>query len=176
MDLSLKDAPTDLITKFFEVLTRLPNLRTLDLLSVSDRSPVTKGLKRKCAKFPSIREMTVCVTYEDFIKSCPNLESLTFRGGLWNIRYKTMELCGAELKRVGGLGAYIHPNVMCEFLKVPSGLRQSLNELQLWYRTARSFRRSRFTVPSKMYVSTSHQQCVGVAHDEPHNSSKVGTL
>ena len=71
------DAPKDLMNKFVDTLARLPNLRTLELLSVSRRGPVTAGLKRKCANFPSIREMAVNVTYPDFIRSCPNLEGLT---------------------------------------------------------------------------------------------------
>ena len=154
MDLSFDDAPKGLMRKFVDVLTRLPNLRTLDLLSVGHRTPVTKGLKRKCAKFPSIREMTVCITYPDFIRSCPNLESLNFRRGFGNNCSKALGLYGTELKRVGGLGTTISSNVECEFSKVPSSPRQSLNapELQLWYRTARSFRRSRFTLPSTTYV------------------------
>jgi len=117
------------MTKFVDVLTRLPNLRTLDLLSVSNRVPVTLGLvESEIAKFPSIREMSVCVTYPDFIGSCPNLESLTFRRGFWNLCSKALRDYGAELKRVGGI---IDSNVECELLKAPSGPRQSLIELQL---------------------------------------------
>ena len=53
MDLRLKDAPDDLMDKFIDTLVRLPNLGTLELLNVSDGSPVTTVLERKCAKFPN---------------------------------------------------------------------------------------------------------------------------
>jgi len=109
--------------KFVDVLTKLPNLRTLDLLSIGHRTPVTNGLRRKCAEFPSIREMTVCVAYPDFIRSCPNLESLTFRRHFWNNCSKALRLYGAELKRVGGLKTTIDSDVECEFPKVPSSPR-----------------------------------------------------
>ncbi|KAF9645681.1 hypothetical protein BDM02DRAFT_3189524 [Thelephora ganbajun] len=103
VDLSFKDAPNDLMKKFIDTLVRLPNLRMLELLSVSHRSPVTTGLKRKCAHFPSIREMTVCSMYPDFIRSCPNLESLTFRRGFVLHSYATISSYGAGLKRVRGV-------------------------------------------------------------------------
>ena len=79
VDLSFSDTPKDLMMKFVDALVRLPNLKTLDLWDVSHRSPVTRGLKRKCAEFPSIREKTIRSAYPDFIRSCPNLESLIFR-------------------------------------------------------------------------------------------------
>jgi len=66
-------------------------------------SPVTAGLKRKCAKFPNIREMTVDDTYPDFIRSCPNLEGLTFRYSLGSSVYTALESYGAGLKRVEGV-------------------------------------------------------------------------
>ena len=118
MDLSFKDAPNDLMTKFVDVLVRLPNLRTLELLGVSHRSPVTRGLKRKCAKFPNIREMIVCSTYPDFIRSCPNLESLTFRHGSPE-DHNALSSYGAELKRVGGVDFSIS-DVECESTDVRS--------------------------------------------------------
>ena len=73
VDLFFKDAPKDLMTKFVDVLVQTPNLRKLELLGVTHRSPVTKGLKRKYARFPNIREITICSKYPDFIRSCPNL-------------------------------------------------------------------------------------------------------
>ena len=115
MELSFKDAPKDLMTKFVDVLVRLPNLRTLELLEVSHRVPVTRGLKRKCAKFPGIREMTVCSKYTDFIRSCPNLESLTFRDCSVGDCSATLHLYGAELKRVGGVDVFLGSGVRCEF-------------------------------------------------------------
>jgi len=119
VDLSFKNAPKDLMTKFVDALVRLPNLKTLELLGVSHRSPVTRGLKRKCAKFPSIREMIVCSTYSDFIRSCPNLESLTFRYGAVQSSSMTLSSYGAELKRVAGVGIYRGSGVECEFPKLP---------------------------------------------------------
>ena len=117
MDLSVKEAPSDLMTKFVDVLARLPNLRTLELLHVTRRTPVTNGLKRKCAKFPSIREMTVCSTYPDFIRSCPNLESLSFRHGFGNGSSRALGLYGAGLKRVRGVVISRDSNVECELPK-----------------------------------------------------------
>ena len=114
MDLSFKDTPKDLMTKFVDVLVRLPNLRVLELLGVTHRSPVTRGLKRKCARFPNIREMTVSSIYPDFVRSCPNLESLTFRYGLVENSSTTLGSYGAELKRVGGVAIYHSLDVECE--------------------------------------------------------------
>jgi len=120
VDLSFRDAPDDLMKKFIDTLVRLPNLRTLELLSVSHRSPVTAGLRRKCAKFPSIREMTVCSMYPDFIRSCPNLESLTFRRGFVEHSCAAVSSYGAGLKRVGGVDIVRSLNVECEFRRVPT--------------------------------------------------------
>jgi len=119
VDLSFKSAPSDLMKKFVDTLVRLPNLRTLELLSVSHRSPVTLGLRRKCAQFPSIREMTVCSMYPDFIKSCPNLESLTFRRGFVLYSCTTISSYGTGLKKVGGVDIGRSLNVECEFPKTP---------------------------------------------------------
>jgi len=113
------------MTKFVDVLARLPNLRTLELLDVSHRSPVTRGLKRKCAKFPNIREIIICSTYPDFIRSCPNLESLAFRHATPD-DYNALSSYGAELKRVGGVDIS-SLDVGCESQNIPSNLTQSLN-------------------------------------------------
>lgn len=131
MDLSFKSAPRDLMTKFIDALVRLPNLRTLELLDVSHRSPVTRGLNRKCAKFPNIREMVVSLLYPDFIRSCPNLESLSFRQGFGKNCSDALSLYGAELKRVGGVGGYRGLGIECEFSKVPSDPKPSLNVFEL---------------------------------------------
>ena len=130
VDLSFKGAPKDLMTKFVDVLVRLPNLRTLELLEVSHRDPVTRGLKRKCAKFPSIREMIVSSTYPDFIKSCPNLESLTFRDGMDDVS-TTLSSYGAELRRVGGVDICPSSHVECEFPGLFSSPTQPLNGPEL---------------------------------------------
>jgi len=131
VDLSFKDAPEDLMTKFVDALVRLPNLRTLELLAATRSSPVTRGLKRECARFPSIREMTVCPMCPDFIRSCPNLESLTFRHGFERDFVNALSLYGAELKRVRGVDTSRGWSMEYEFLKVPSELRESLNRFAL---------------------------------------------
>lgn len=143
MDLCFKDAPKDLMRKFVDTLVRLPNLRTLELLSVSHRSPVTKGLKRKCAKFPNIREMIVDDVYPDFIKSCPNLRSLTFRHGFSSFACVAIPLYGAELKRVAGVDFIRYGAVQCKFMNTSSNPKHPLNGIvsQMWYRVARSSRR-----------------------------------
>ena len=111
--------------KFIETLVRLPNLRTLELLSVSHRSPVTAGLKRKCAKFPNIREMTVDDTYPDFIRSCPNLGGLTFRYGLGSSACTALESYGAGLKRIAGVNVDLDTSFVtrCEFMDTSSHLK-----------------------------------------------------
>jgi len=107
--------------KFVDILVQLPNLRTLELLSSTHRRPITKALKRKCAKFPSIRELTVCTICPDFMKTCPNLESLTFRHGYGKATMDPMSLYGPglRLKRVRGVMAYDSRSVECESQKVP---------------------------------------------------------
>ena len=127
MDLSFNGAPKDLMGKFVDILVRLPNLRVLDLLLVTHRSPVTRGLKRKCARFPNIREMTICSGYPDFIGSCPNLESLTFRHGLGQSSPTILTSYGAELKRVRGVDFGSSLDLECEFLGFLSNPKQSLN-------------------------------------------------
>ena len=114
------------MTKFVDALIRLPNLRVLELLDVTHRSPVTRGLKCKYAKFPSIREMVVCLSYPDFIRSCPNLESLTFRHGFGNNDTKALSSYGAKLKRVRGVDTFLGFGTEREFPGVPSDPRQSL--------------------------------------------------
>jgi hypothetical protein len=106
VDLRFAYAPKDLMRKFTDTLVRLPNLRRLELLNVSHRSPITVALKRKCAKFPTIREMVVDCTYPDFIKSCPNLECMDFRLGLDECGLRAIKSYGARLKRVTGVGLW----------------------------------------------------------------------
>ena len=127
MNLAFKGAPDNLMTKFVDVLVRLPNLRTLHLLAISHRDPVTRGLRRKCAKFPNIREMTVCSIYPDFIKNCPNLESLTFRNGFLLYSRAIISSHGAGLKRVRGIPFEPSSNVECKFSKLTFKPRQKLN-------------------------------------------------
>ena len=119
MDLDFKHAPKDLMKKFVDALVRLPNLRVLELLDISHRSPVTRGLKRKCAIFPTIREMTVCHAYPDFIRSCPNLECLTLGPDFAQCPFPTLSPYGAGLKRVKGVDMTYSSSVECEFPKAP---------------------------------------------------------
>ena len=115
------------MTKFVDTLVRLPNLRTLELLDITHADPVTRELKRECAQFPSIREITVCPMYPDFVRSCPNLESLTLRRHFVQCSRETIGLCGARLRRVGGVGIRRNSNVECESPKVLFNRRKSLN-------------------------------------------------
>ena len=131
MDLSFNDAPKDLMTKFVDVLVRLPNLKTLELLASTHRNPITRALKRKCAKFPSIREMTVCTICPDFMRTCPNLESVTFRHGFGKAAIDPLSLYGAGLRRVKGVMTYGSGSVERESPRVLPDLRQSLNALEL---------------------------------------------
>ena len=119
------------MTKFVDVLVRLPNLRTLELLYVTHRSPITRALKRKSAKFPSIQEMTVCTICPDFMKTCPNLESVTFRHGFGKVATDALSLYGAGLKRVKGVMMHNSLNMECESARVPPDPRHSLNALEL---------------------------------------------
>ena len=89
--------------KFIDTLLRLPNLRRLELLSVSHRSPVAAALKRKSTIFPNIREMAFGAMCPNFIKSCPNLESLTFRCVLDHSACRAIKMHGAGLKRITGV-------------------------------------------------------------------------
>ena len=124
MDLTFDDAPKDLMTKFVDVLVRLPNLRTLELLRVTHRNPITRALKRKCARFPSIQEMTVCTVCPDFMKTCPNLESVAFRHGFGKVATDALSLYGAGLRRVKGVTTYNSCGVERESLRVPHDPRR----------------------------------------------------
>ena len=120
VDLRFKDAPKDLMKRFINTLARLPNLRRLELLSVSHRGPVTPALKRKSAKFPNIREILVDSKYPDFVTTCPNLESLTFRYRPTYCFCKTINSCGAGLERVAGLKLSMSYGVRCGLISTSS--------------------------------------------------------
>lgn len=134
VDLCFKVSPEDLMEKFIDTLARLPNLRTLEILSVSHRSPVTTALKHKCAKFPNIREMVVDATYPDFIRTCPNLESLTFRHDFNHRAYMAVGSYCAGLRRIAGVDVDIFQLVRREFMTTSSNMKQSLNGImsQMW--------------------------------------------
>jgi hypothetical protein len=100
VDLRFTDAPKDLMTKFVDCLVRLPNLRTLEIFSASHISLVTRGLKRKCARFTSIRELWISNILAKFVGSCPNVESVIVTDGLSRDGAKTLSSYGKELKRL----------------------------------------------------------------------------
>ena len=127
MDLNFRNAPKDLMKKFVDALVRLPNLWTLDLLDITHKGPITRGLKRKCATFPSIREMTVSYMYPDFIRSCPNLECLTLGPGFMDYSPKTLSPYGAGLKRVRGVSLLFGPDMEGESRREPPRSKQSFN-------------------------------------------------
>ena len=58
--------------------------------------------------------------YPDFIRSCPNLESLTFRDGFGKRSCDALSSYGAGLKRVAGVDNFFVLGTECEFLKMPS--------------------------------------------------------
>ena len=62
--------------KFVDCLIRLPNLRVLEIYSATDPVPITRELERRCAQFPSVRELAVGDLSMAFVGSCPNLESI----------------------------------------------------------------------------------------------------
>ena len=104
-----------LTKKFVDTLLRLPNLRRLELLSASYRSPVSSALKHKRATFPSVREMLVGDSYPEFIQSCPNLESLTIGHHLDTHTCRAIQSYGAGLKRVTGIDFRVGPDRFGKF-------------------------------------------------------------
>ena len=101
------------------------------------------GLKRECAKFTNIREMIVDPTCLDFITSCTNLESLTFRDNLGRHALRAIKSYGAGLKRVAGVNLNTPLTVQCEFMDTPSNLKQPLNGImsQMRYGVAQCSRK-----------------------------------
>ena len=103
------------MTVFVDTLIQLPNLKRLELLSVSHRTRPATVLRRKYATFPNIREILIEPNYPDFIKNCPNLESLTFLQsdpGVYTSRM--IESCGSRLKRVTGVTSDSSYVLSCE--------------------------------------------------------------
>jgi len=91
------------MTKFVDCLVQLPNLKTLEILGVSSRGPISKALKRKYAIFPSIHELRITYACHHFIRNCPNLENLTFTDGLDMHSPASVRSHGGGLKRVAGV-------------------------------------------------------------------------
>jgi len=91
---------------FVDCLVRLPNLKTLEILGMNSVVPISNTLERKCARFPSIRELRIIRACHDFIRHCPNLENLTFTDGFDTQSPATVRSHGGGLKRVGGALMY----------------------------------------------------------------------
>jgi len=121
-------APEDLMTKFVDCLVRLPNLKTLEILSVSSRAPVSKALKRKYARFPSIRELRITHACHHFIRNCPNLENLTLTNGFDMHSPASIRSHGGGLKRIAGVDIYSVRGVYGEFANRSSGLNSRSDE------------------------------------------------
>ena len=131
VDLQFRSAPEDLMMVFVDALIHLPNLKRLELLSVSHRTPAATGaelkikkraatvLGREYAMFPNIREILIEPTYPDIIKNCPNLESLTFlRTSSYKYIRRMIKSYGSRLKRVTGIRHRHHGlfrYLSCEF-------------------------------------------------------------
>lgn len=107
VDLKFRAAPKDLMTKFVDCLVRLPNLRTLEVFTASHIGPITRGLKRKCAQFTSVRELWISDKTVKFIGSCPNVESIIAPYGLsWDSNQVLCSYTGqglGKLKRLVGV-------------------------------------------------------------------------
>ena len=101
-------APEDLMTKFVDCLVQLPNLKTLEILSVSSRAPVSKALKQKHARFLSICELRITHACHHFIRNCPNLENLTLTDGLDIHSLYTIHSHSKGLKRIAGVNFTRH--------------------------------------------------------------------
>jgi len=107
VDLQFRNAPKDLMTKFVDCLVRLPNLRTLEVFGASHVGPITKGLKRKCARFPSVRELWISDKIVKFFGSCPNVESLITQDGL---SWESIGILSSHRKELGHLKRVIGVN------------------------------------------------------------------
>lgn len=137
------------MTKFVNCLVRLPNLRTLEILNVTSRAPISKALKRKYATFPSIRELRITRASHHFIRNCPNLENLTFTDGLDTYAPATVRLYCRGLKRIAGVDVYSKWSLWGEFVYESAGLNNSIDASQRFAGAARTFGRSVLLVISK---------------------------
>lgn len=144
VDLRFMNAPKDLMTVFVDCLVRLPNLRTLEIFSTSHLDPITRGLKRKCARFPSIRELGISNATMKFVGSCPNVESVIVTDGLSGDGAPILSSYGKELgklKRVVGVNeCYVREGELKDILvgdtyRFVDGISRKL------YKVARTSRR-----------------------------------
>ena len=79
MDLDAHHFPKDLMTKFFDCLVLLPNLKTLEIFSTSHDGMFLE-VKGRSTQFPSVRELVGGERAMEFLWRCPNVERLTIRG------------------------------------------------------------------------------------------------
>ena len=147
VELPFSIAPEDLMTKFIDCLVRLPNLKTLEILSVSSRAPISKALRRKYAIFPSIRILRITHACHHFIRNCPNLEDLTFTTGLDTHAPTTIRSHGKGLRRIAGVDVYCPLNLSGELEKIVwSGKSLRGVVSQRLFGAARTFERSALLV------------------------------
>lgn len=115
VNLYFMHSPEDLMTKFVECIVRLPNLKTLEILNVGSRAPISKALRRKHAIFPSVRELRITPACHHFIKKCPNLESVTFVREMDTHAPSTLRTHGKGLRRIAGVTLYCGHGVPGQF-------------------------------------------------------------
>ena len=100
VDLYFIEAPRDLMTKFIDCLIQLPNLRTLEVFSTDDADSLAKGLKRKSARFPGIRELGISDKTAQFLGSCPNVETIMILRRFTSQGATILSSYGGELKKL----------------------------------------------------------------------------
>jgi len=101
VDLCFEHSPEDLMRKFVDCLGQLHNLRTLEVFSTTQVEPITRELERGSSRFPSVRELVVCDSTAGFIRSCPNVETVTAPGRPYLENGATiLGSCGKELKKL----------------------------------------------------------------------------
>lgn len=132
------------MTEFVNCLVRLPNLKTLEILSASPRAPISKALRRKHAIFPSIRELRISQACHHFIRNCPNLENLIFTSVLDTHAPTTVQSHGKGLRRIAGVDVYSPWSLHGELVKkaILSGFSLKGGVSQRSVGAARIFRRS----------------------------------
>ena len=119
------------MTKFVDCLVQLPNLKTLEILSISSRDPISKALKQEHARFPSIRELRITHDCHHFVRNCPNLENLTLTDGFDIFSPYTIRWYGTGLKRIAGVDVstrHYWNGVYGEFVKDPFSLSNCSEE------------------------------------------------
>ena len=93
--------------EFAECLAQLPNLKTLEILSVDSQTrPISKAFRHKRVTLPSIRELRIVPACHDFIKNCPNLEELIFTRPTDTDALSAILSRGEGLKRLAGMSLY----------------------------------------------------------------------